>query len=467
MHSVLVVDDEAIMRTFLKKALKRMGYSVTLADDADAGLAAFSPGHFSLVLTDLRMPGRSGLDLLGAIKAIDPSTPVVIMTAFGSINSAVEAVRRGAADFVPKPLEFAQLEFVIARALERRETTKELDRLRPHADEREGLGELTGRSLPMKQVYSLIDKVASTDLTVLILGETGTGKELCARAIHDSGPRSSGRFQAVNCAGFQETLLESELFGHEKGSFTGAEKLKLGHFEVASGGTLFLDEIGEAPPSVQAKLLRAIQEKEITRVGGLDPIKTDVRILAATNKDLEARVKAGQFREDLFYRLSAFPIPLAPLRERLGDVPLLVERFMEEGEGSEGSEGSRLELSFEASVALTSFGWPGNVRQLKNVIARARVLAGAGPVDVSHLPAEVAGKASVPAAASAEFDARLLELPLREARQVFERAYIENLLRRSHGNVTEASRHAGMGRASLHEKINKLGIESDRFRQDR
>jgi DNA-binding NtrC family response regulator len=382
------------------------------------------------------------------------------MTAFGSIDSAVEAVRRGAADFVPKPLEFAQLEFVIARALESRETTKELDRLRPHADEREGFGQLTGRSLPMKQVYSLIDKVAPTDMTVLILGETGTGKELCARAIHDNGPRRSGRFQAVNCAGLQDTLLESELFGHEKGSFTGADKLKLGHFEVANGGTLFLDEIGEAPPSVQAKLLRAIQEKEITRVGGLDPIKTDVRILAATNKNLEARVKAGQFREDLFYRLSAFPIPLSPLRERLSDVPLLVEQFMAEGEGP------TLDLSFEASVALTSYEWPGNVRQLKNVIARAQVLAGKGPVDVGHFPPELSG-ASPGAALKAEVDARLLELPLREARQVFERAYIENLLRRCRGNVTEVSRHAGMGRASLHEKIKKLGIQSDQFRQER
>ncbi len=461
MHSVLVVDDEAIMRTFLQKALKRMGYSVTLADSVDAGLAAFSPRRYSLVLTDLRMPGRSGLDLLDTVKAIDPNTPVVIMTAFGSIDSAVDAVRRGAADFVPKPLEFAQLEFVIGRALEKRATSKELERLRPHADEREGLGQMTGRSLPMKRVYSLIDKVAATDLTVLILGETGTGKELCARAIHDCGPRRAGRFQVVNCAGLQDTLLESELFGHEKGSFTGADKVKLGHFEVASGGTLFLDEIGEAPASVQAKLLRAIQEKEITRVGGTDTIKTDVRIVAATNKDLEARVKAGEFREDLFYRLSAFPVELSPLRERLDDVPLLVERFMQE------SEGASLEVSFEASRVLTRYEWPGNVRQLKNVISRASVLAGADPVDVSHLPPEVTAKSGQEANSNAKVDARLLELPLREARQIFERAYIENLLRRCHGNVTEAARHAGMGRASLHEKINKLGIESDRFRQDR
>jgi two-component system response regulator HydG len=462
MHSILVVDDEQIMRAFLKKALTKLGYTVTLATNVDEGLECFAPRRFSLVLSDLRMPGRSGLDLLDAVRSVDPTTPLVIMTAYGSIDSAVDAIRRGAADFVPKPLELAQLELVLERTIANRKTSEELDRLRPHADDREGLGELIGRSYAMKQVYALVDKVAPEDLTVLILGETGTGKELCARAIHDHSQRSKERFQVVNCAGLQETLLESELFGHEKGAFTGADRLKRGHFEVASGGTLFLDEVGEAPPSVQAKLLRAIQEKEIQRVGGTDSIKTDVRILAATNRDLEAEVKSGRFREDLYWRLSAFPILLAPLRERLDDVSTLVDHFLRKvGRGPD--EGA---LTLDASLLLTRYEWPGNVRQLENVIARASVLAGEAAIDVSHLPPEVLASVGASPPDSA-LDGGLLELPLRQARQRFERAYIQNLLRRCKGNVSEAARQADMGRASMHDKINKLGIDPDRFRQAR
>ncbi|MCW8139600.1 MAG: sigma-54-dependent Fis family transcriptional regulator [Planctomycetota bacterium] len=257
MPRVLAVDDEQVMRSLLEKALPRWGYDVTLVGDAEEAVERFAPRRFDVVLTDLRLPGRSGLELLDQLKQLDPATPVVVMTAFGSIATAVDAVRRGAADFVTKPLELSYLELALRRTLDQKRATEELERLRPHADEREGLGGLVGRSLPMKQVYSLIDKVGPTQLTVLVLGESGTGKELCARAIHAASPRAGERFQAVNCAAFSETLLESELFGHERGAFTGADKRKQGHFEVAQGGTLFLDEIAESPPSVQAKLLRA------------------------------------------------------------------------------------------------------------------------------------------------------------------------------------------------------------------
>jgi DNA-binding NtrC family response regulator len=372
-------------------------------------------------------------------------------------------VRRGAADFVTKPLELSFLELALRRTLEARRTSEELERLRPHADEREGLGGLVGRSLPMKKVYTLIDKVARTPLTVLILGESGTGKELCARAIHEQSPRAAERFQAVNCAAFTETLLESELFGHEKGAFTGADKKKLGHFEVAQGGTLFLDEVAEAPASVQAKLLRVIQEREIVRVGGTDPIKTDVRIVAATNKDLEAEVAAGRFRQDLYYRLATFTIQLPPLRERPDDIALLCERFLRrEGQAPRA-------LSVEATLALSRHPWPGNVRQLENAMARATVMVGPdGPIELEHLPPEVvAGGATPPSASGEAMDTRLFDLPLKEARERFERVYLEELLRRCQGNVSEASRRAGLGRASLHEKINKLGLDTDAFRPEK
>ena len=390
---------------------------------------------------------------------MDPAMPMVIMTAFGSIDSAVDAVRTRSHRFRHQaPRDRRTWSWCsIAHHRAPQDPARRSIGFAPTQTPANTSEGMVGRSLPMKQVYSLIDKVASSDLTVLVLGLTGTGKEVCARAIHDLSPRAKQRFQVVNCAGLQETLLESELFGHEKGSFTGADRRKLGHFEVATGGTLFLDEVGEAPHSVQAKLLRAIQEKEIVRVGGTDPIKVDVRIVAATNRDLEAEAKTGSFREDLYYRLSPFPIHLAPLKDRLEDVPLLIEHFNPTGP----------ELSLEASLALTRYEWPGNVRQLKNVMARASVLAGDSPIDVAHLPPEVLDAAGVVQPNAGAIDSLLLELPLREARQRFEHSYIDHLLRRCRGNVSEAARQAGMGRASMHDKINKLGIDPHRYRQER
>ncbi len=466
MARVLVVEDEQVMQSLLDRALRKWKHEPVLVGDAEAALAAFLPGRFDVVLTDIRLPGRSGLELLDLLVAQDPETPVVVMTAFGSIATAVDAVRRGAADFVTKPVDLGFLQLALERTLEKRRAGDELDRLRARADERDRLCGLVGGSIAMRQVYSLIDKVAPKPINVLVLGESGTGKELCARAIHELSPRAQGRFQPVNCAAFAEGLLESELFGHEKGSFTGADRRKLGHFEVAQGGTLFLDEVGEAPPSVQAKLLRALQEREIVRVGGTDPVKVDVRVVAATNRDLEELVRAGGFREDLYYRLASFPIRLAPLRERPDDVPLLAEHHLE----ALGHAGRAIGVG--AMRALTAFRWPGNVRQLQNAVAFAAVLAGDGPIELEHLPPEVReGPAARPtseapagAGEGAGLEARMLELPLREAREAFERVYLEQLLRRCRGNVSEAARRAGLGRPSLHEKIHRLGLDPDAFR---
>ena len=466
MTRVLVVDDEQVMRTFLSKALTKLGYQVDLASNAEEALERFAPRVYQLVLSDLRMPGISGLELLERLTELDPRLAVVIMTAFGTIESAVEAVQRGAADFVTKPIELAHLKLVLERALERARTSDELERLRPHADQREQLGLLVGRSLPMKRVYSLIDKVAPRDITVLILGETGTGKSLCAKALHQLSARSQGRFQTVDCTSLKDSLLESELFGHEKGSFTGAHERRLGHLEVAAGGTVFLDEIGDAPLSVQAKLLRALQEREIVRVGGTDPIKIDVRVVAATNRDLEAMVKEGTFRQDLFYRLSSFPIEIAPLRRRVEDISLLVEHALAD------AGVPQLELAPEAALALETCAWPGNVRQLQNVIMRASVLAGAGPIELEHLEdvlpelAPAGGSPAEGAERAPPLSPEVLDLPLRAARERFERFYLERALRICHGNVSESARRVGLGRASLHDKLNRLGIDPGRFRED-
>jgi DNA-binding NtrC family response regulator len=460
---VLVVDDEEVQRTLLEKALRRAGYQVELARSAEDALARFAPRRFDVVLTDLRMPGRSGLDLLDEIRAADPDAAVVVMTAFGTIEAAVAAVKRGAEDFIPKPLHLDQLELVLSRALQRRRTAIEVENLRALADTRESVGGLVGASRAMREVFRLIDRVAGTDHTVLIGGESGTGKELCARAIHAASARRDRRFQPVNCAAIPDALLESELFGHEKGAFTGADSRKIGHIEVASGGTLFLDEIGEAKAAVQTKLLRVLQEREVVRVGATDAVKVDVRVICATNKDLAAEVAAQRFREDLFYRLNVFPIRMPPLRERIEDLPALVDHVLRRGLPDGTAPPA---VSIDAMVALSRHPWPGNVRELENVVARARLFAGERAIGLEDLPPEV--RADVrPAPRGGDAMAELVALPLRDARERFEVVYLERLLRDAHGNVSEVARRAGLGRPSLHEKLKKLGVDPDRFRGDR
>jgi len=386
---VLVVDDEANARTALAELLRDEGYDVEMAADAFKALGkveSFSP---HLVLTDLKMPGMDGLELLDKLRASEHECAVVVMTAFGAVDSAIEAMRLGAIDYLTKPLNFDELLIVVERALEQNRLRAEAGQLRARLAERDGIGGIVGSSEPLRRVFEMIRQVAPTRASVLLTGESGTGKELVAKALHEHSTRSSGPFVRVHCAALAETLLESELFGHERGSFTGAVARRDGRFQVADGGTLFLDEIGEISQAVQVKLLRFLQEREFERVGGTQTIKVDVRVIAATNRDLTAEVEAGRFREDLYYRLNVVNIEMPALRDRRSDVPLLAQHFLnrysdENGKAIDG-------FTAEALDALSSYDWPGNVRELENTVERAVVLCRGDRLDADALPQQIRG----------------------------------------------------------------------------
>ena len=386
---ILVVDDEPEMLNIVQKVLQRKGYEVTTCTGATEAINAVRAAPFHVAVTDVRMPGMSGMDLLSEMRQIAPALVVIVMTAFGTIDDAVKAMKAGAFNYITKPFNMEAFLVVIEKAVEERHAREELATLRREVSEKYELNQIVGQSKPMQEVFALVRQIANTDSTVLIRGKTGTGKELIARAIHYQSARRNKRFMAINCGAIPETLLESELFGHMAGSFTGAIGTKKGLFEEANGGTLLLDEIGETPPSIQVKLFRVLQEKEIKRVGGTEDIKVDVRVLAATSRDLEAAMRAGMFREELFYRLNVIPIYLPELKERREDIPPLVNHFIQkcvrEGHARVKS------ISKEALDLLVSCDWPGNVRELENVIERATILAKGEqiqPQDVkSSLPA--------------------------------------------------------------------------------
>ncbi len=461
-HRILVVDDEPVMGSSLAKYLAAWGHEPVLAATVAEARAAFRPGAFAAVLLDLRLPDGDGVSLLRALREEDPDVPVLMMSAYGTVEAAVEAVKAGAVDFVTKPVQMAHLRHLLGRALEAAGIRREVQELRRFADQRTSFGDLIGASPAMREVYRLIEKVAAVDASVLIRGESGTGKELVARAIHVASGRRQGRFVAVNCAAVPEGLIESEIFGHEKGAFTGAVARKIGFLEQAGRGTFLLDEVSEASLAFQAKLLRVLQERTVVRVGGSEPVAVDARILAATHRDLAAEVRAGRFREDLFYRIHAVPLPIPPLRERTEDIPLLAEHFLAETAGREGKKAPV--LAPEAVVALLRHPWPGNVRELQHVLERARVLDTDGRIGLEDLPepfrAEPATAVSRPGSPP---DAGAIR-PLREAREDFEKEYLVSLLRAHKGNVTEAARKAKLGRASLHEKLRRHDIDPDRFR---
>jgi two-component system response regulator PilR (NtrC family) len=377
---ILVVDDEAGMREFLQIMLEKEGYAVAAAASVAEALAAFDSTPFDLVLTDLKMPGGSGLDLLAAVKERDPACVVYMMTAYGDAESAVEAMKRGAYDYFSKPFKVDEVKLLLRNGLETRRLIIENRLLRDTARHEARLDRIIGSAPAMREVFDLILRTAATDCTVLITGETGTGKELVARAIHTNGPRRERPFVAINCGAIPEPLLESELFGHVKGAFTGAIDHKEGLFAVARGGTVLLDEVGDAPPLIQVKLLRAIQERKIRRVGGLEDIDIDVRFLAATNRDLEEEIRHGRFREDLYYRLNVIPIHLPPLRDRRQDVPLLIETFLKRL-----AAGRNLRVAPSFIDACMAYHWPGNIRELENAVERATVLSHDGELRAEHV----------------------------------------------------------------------------------
>jgi DNA-binding NtrC family response regulator len=388
--TILVVDDEANARTALAELLRDEGYRVETAADGFKALGKVEEAAPDLVLTDLKMPGMGGLELLEKLREQDEDAVVVVMTAFGAVDSAVEAMKKGAADYLTKPLNLTELVLVLAREMERRRLRAEAGSLRARLAERYSFQNIIGDAPVMQAIFKTVAQVATSRASVLITGESGTGKELIAAAVHQRSPRAKGPFVKLHCAALAETLLESELFGHERGSFTGAAGRREGRFQQANGGTLFLDEIGEISPSVQVKLLRFLQEHEFERVGGNETIRVDVRVIAATNRDLKAEVARGRFREDLYYRLNVITLEMPALRERPSDVALLAGFFLRKyaKENEKAIEG----FSDDALAQLRGYGWPGNVRELENVVERAVVLCTGARITAGELPAHIAAR---------------------------------------------------------------------------
>jgi len=461
---VLVVDDEPDMVENLVRILRRAGHRCLSTTDPERALTLLESERPDLVLTDLKMPAVDGLAVLRRAHEIDPGLPVVVITAFATIESAVAAIKQGAFDYLPKNFSVDQLTVVVERALRQRRLSQENRNLREQLQTVLGLDNVIGRSPAMAQVFELVKKAARSEANILVQGESGTGKELIARAVHANSPRASQPFVPVDCASLPENLLESELFGHEKGAFTGAVKTKPGLMEVASGGTLFLDEIAELSTGLQVKLLRALQERQIRRVGGTGLIDVDVRVVSATNRDLRDAVTKGQFREELYYRVNVIEIRLPPLRERAGDVRLLAHAFLKRY----GQDRVRA-CDDAALTALEAYRWPGNVRELQNVIERACALAESEQITRRDLPEHVLTgtprTGGLAAAAEPEVDAQLAgttELGLKDAKDrwmaVLEGAYLRRLLERHDGNISAAAKAAGIDRKTFHRLVNKHQI---------
>jgi len=449
---VLVVDDEPGVREALRMMLKG-DFDVTASPDVDAALAALDERPIDAVLLDLVMPGRTGLDFLRELGERSDVPPVIVLSATRTVATAVEAMKLGAVDYVTKPFDVDALRIKLRQVLERRALEREVAQLRDQVAGRSRLGRLIGASEVMRGVYRTIERVAEARSTVLITGESGTGKELVARAIHDLGPRRDERYVVVNCAAIPDTLMESELFGHERGAFTGASERRIGKFEAAHGGTLFLDEIGELAAPVQAKLLRALQDKTIERLGSTQSIPVDARVIAATNRDLEREVAAGRFRADLFYRVNVVPIVLPPLRERREDVRLLAETFVERGRGESGRGPQRLAPS--ALAALERYAWPGNVRELENTIERAMTLGTGDVIEATDLPNEIQAASRTESLHDA---VRAGHLDLESAVARLEVELIREALTRTEGNQTRAAEMLGITRRLLKLKMDRHGI---------
>jgi len=451
---VLLADDEESMRYFVSRGLERHGFVVDVVDNGTAATERYDAHPHDVAVLDLRMPGLDGIGVLRHIRNRDPEAIVILITAFGSIASAVEAMKLGAFEYVTKPFEIDELVLLIDRAIGHRRTVRENRDLRQIVDTRTEYAGLIGQSAAMRAVFDRIDLLRNSDATVLIRGESGTGKELVARAIHMESRRANGEFVAINCAAIPQNLFENELFGHEPGAYTGATTSKAGLCSRADGGTLFIDEVSEMPLAAQAKLERFLQEKSILRLGGSEPVKVDVRVCAATNKDLEQLVAEHEFRKEFYFRLNVIGIQLPALRERREDVPALIDHFLNRmrSEGRCDLQG----FTVDAALALSRYDWPGNVRELQNTLERVVVMnPGRELLDVTDLPAELV-------------DPRLSEVSSRsafkEAVQDFERHYFTRLLETTAGNISEVARISGLSRGHLHRKIKQLGIEAGGYR---
>src|SRR3989454_11916812 len=466
---ILLADDEDGVRWVLEKGLREAGYEVRSVGDGEAALRHAEAEPYDLIFLDVRMPGLDGLTVLARLRSSRPDALVIVITAHGTMETAIQAMQRGAYDYLAKPFDIDEVLLLAERALAVRRLAQEVAQLKTGLQEVWEFGALIGRHSRMQEIYKAIGRIAASDVTVLLRGESGTGKELVARAIHHYSRRAGRPFVAVSCAAIPATLLESELFGHERGAFTDAKERKLGKFELAHGGTMFLDEIGDMPVDLQTKLLRALQERTLERVGGTDAIRIDVRVLAATNRDLDALMKEGRFREDLYYRLNVVTVHLPPLRERRRDIPLLIEHLLAKYAGELGERG----VAPEALDRLVGHDWPGNVRELENVIQRAMVMATSGVILPEHLPiGPVSAAASVAANATLEeiieqkltdcvrglrdqASANLYELML----GLVEKPLLRAVLRETGGNQVRAAQILGINRNTLRKKLIEHGID--------
>ena len=450
MPHLLLVDDEEALRSVVAERLTDESYQVTQAADGESALKALDGFAFDVIVSDLRLPGIGGREVIEASLQRYPTIIAIVVNGYGTVKDAVEMMKIGAADFVAKPFQFDELMHVLNKAVEQRRLTSENAYLHQQLDERFGLGAMVGKSAPMLSLFQLIETIAPTPTTILITGETGTGKEMVARAIHQTSTRHRGRFVAINVSAIPETLLDAELFGHVRGAFTGAVAMRQGRLEQADGGTLFLDEVGTMPMALQMKMLRVLQEREFERIGDTKTIKVDVRIVAATNADLSKMVKEGTFREDLYYRLNVIPVHLAPLRERVEDIPLLVQNFVKKFAGDRD-----ITIAQESMRRLMAYVWPGNVRQLENAVERAiAMIGGRSQIDVGDLPADLQASAETSSKPSLDLPADGLDLPALV--EQIEKDMIDRALARTDQNKGAAARLLGLKRTTLVEKLKRF-----------
>lgn len=447
-YSILIIDDERGTREAMGKFL-RPDYDVTLAEDGEIGINLINRNHYDLILSDICMePGPSGLDVLETALKRTPSPPCILFTAYGSIETAVDAVKKGAFDFVTKPVNFDRLEIIIHRALESVRLKEENTELKRRLGSSFGIKGMIGNSTKMKNIIETIEQVAPTRTTVMITGESGTGKELVAQAIHQCSGRA-GKFVPVHCAALPENLLESELFGHERGAFTGAVEMRKGRFELAAGGTIFLDEIGEIPLHIQVKLLRVLENRAFERIGGTETIVTDARVVAATNRDLRAMVERGEFREDLFYRLNVVSLEIPPLRERRDDIPLLVKHYLDLFTKENGKD---IGITEAAMASLCAYSWPGNIRELRNCVERMVVLCRGKMIDIDNVPVDIR-EGVTPGIAKTVLAQPSCDLECNE------KILIERALNECRGNRTKAAEKLGISRRTLHRKLHTYNLE--------